>query len=134
MKIDKITRANVRVIRDAVQRAINEAGLANEFALDFKVAGGRFGDNTLSLKLEVATINEKGETNSKERQDFLRCAEQYGLHGSDLGRTFTGASGRRFTLTGMKPARRKYPFVAERDDGRTFKFAPHAVRAYLDAA
>lgn len=82
---------------------------------------------TITAKLS-AVIQKEGEaTKTTEALEFERYADMIGLKKDDLGQTFT-ASGKRYTISGMRKGRAKMPILATREDnGKTYSFPVYAV-------
>ena len=98
---------------------------ANRF--EFKQISGRYNDISLTLKLEIAEINENGKVESAIERDFQEYARFYGLQLTDLGRTFT-SNGKRYKISGCKPRNIRYPILGTRvPDGKRFKFTVDTV-------
>lgn len=123
-----IDRTNLTRIRSSIQQALE--AVADEYDVKISVGNASFTGNNASIKVDVATIAENGEVNTKEATDFKVCARRYGMAASDLGRTFH-YDGHLFTLSGCKPRAKKYPILAKRLDGKTFKFGAPLVKSLL---
>lgn len=82
-----------------------------------------------NFKLTASLLQPDGSAISKEEADFKRYAAKYGLEGQ-LGKTFA-YQGKHYKITGAKPGNRKSPILAQRTDGRMFKFPAEAVRRFL---
>lgn len=66
-------------------------------------------------------------------KNFRSLAPIYGLKPEDLGRTFAVSHGWRggstqYKITGISGWKSKYPIIAERSDGRKFRFPLDTVK------
>ena len=66
-------------------------------------------------------------------QDFKLMATAFGLKADDLGRQFQ-SRGWVYTITGLKPGAPKFPIIADRIDGKSFKFPASVVKNALAVA
>ena len=130
MNLKLNNRNDLRTLNAAMQKALDV--VAAEHGLQLKIKSGTYepDGSRFTTKLEVLAPNESGEIVSKEAQDFQKYATQYDLKADDLGKTFR-SNGHGFTISGMKPRSRKFPILATRDDGKTFKFTAEAVAQNL---
>ena len=122
MKITKIDRTTCALLRTAINKSLAE--IAAELGVSIKAGNGTF--NTIgghvTFKVECSLIGENGEVHSKAADDFMRCAERFGLSPDDLDKEFVTYSGDRFKLVGCSPRSHKFPFHGERiPDGKKFK-------------
>lgn len=129
MKITNFDRTNLRMLRQAIDAALEDVG--KDYGISIEAGNATFGENIATFKVECATIAKNGKVVSKAAEDFNRYAQMFGLEPSDLGREFTHR-GRRYTITGLKPRSHTYPIVATRDDGKSFKFPVSAVKQDQD--
>jgi len=74
--------------------------------------------------LEEEVLNEKKDA-------WRRLAPRYGLSPNIYNTSFN-YKGSVFYLKEIKPKNRKYPIIAERDDGVSFKFTPSLILEFLD--
>jgi hypothetical protein len=81
---------------------------------------GSFNAQSIRFKVEVSAIGTDGALTSDAR-NFKLYASMYGLKPEDLNKTFTWG-GNKFKLVGLSPRRPKYPFIAENEVGKRFKF------------
>lgn len=110
-----------------------EAALRREFGDDFFVEArnARFDASSVSLKFEVADLDESGDAVTKERKALDSVAEAIGLPSDAYGREFS-SRGETYRVVGYNDRARKYPILAERvSDGAPFKFPIAVVRLRL---
>lgn len=131
-KIDRFDKVNCEALANDVLAAIKAAGVEEKYGVNLSRGRGRFGASTFTLKIEAVTLRADGTVPNKEAEAFKKHAAGYGLAPTDLGRKFR-SHGRGFTVTGLKPANRKFPFIAKREDNRSFKFTAAALRGHLAA-
>ena len=92
-----------------------------------------YGDDLeIVLRVSKVAVNEAGvNVLSREAQNLNRWALSYGLPEDALGKAFR-SGGKAFILTGLDPAKRKYPVLARcEDDGRSYRFTPAHVKGLL---
>lgn len=110
--------------------------LDSQYALDFlgdlkaQVGNAVFSNNTVTFKVELATIAENGEVLDKATESFKLLAEMNGLKPDDLGKSFKHNE-HTFTVCGFNPKSVKYPVIAKREDGRSYKFGLNLVKILL---
>ena len=101
--------------------------LDSQYGLDFlgdlkaHVGNASFTDNNVTFKIELSTIAENGDVLNKASEDFKLFAGVYGMKPEDFGKSFK-ANGHTYTICGLKPRSDKYPIIAQREDGKKFKF------------
>lgn len=116
MTITTLDKQTLRIVREKMDEAL--AVLA-DIGIHAKVGGISYQDQNATVKVEIAVMGENGEVVSKEALDYERYREMYDL--PELGTTFVNR-GVMYTITGLKPRSTKYPVLAERVDGKIFKF------------
>ncbi len=125
------TRDKCKLLRAALENVLTDLGRK----LDMKIVVGnsiRFTDAEITVKLVASLPSATGEIESTEARAFKAYARRYVLQETDLGREFTH-SGETFTITGAKPKAVKFPILATRSDGKTYKFPAESVRTKLAA-
>ena len=115
-KITTLDKVTLRIIREKMDAAL--ASL-EEIGIHAKATNISYQDQNATVKVEISVMGENGEVVSKEALDYERYREMYEL--PELGTTFTNR-GTTYTITGLKPRSTKYPVLAMRADGKTFKF------------
>ncbi len=97
--------------------------VADTHGIVLKLGSGTFTPGHATFKLEISTVGESGEVNTKEADDFKRCAHLYGLKPEHLGQTFF-QGGREFVVVGCKPRSSSYPILAKNAiNGKTYKLS-----------
>ena len=130
-KITQFNRQECRRLSDAIEQAIKKIG--DEFGVHIKRSSGSFTDANYKMKWEASVINENGEIRSREAEDFKTQARLYGLQETDLGKTFSDWTGRKFEITGLTPRRSKYPILAKDvNTGKVFKFPIEQIKLHLN--
>jgi hypothetical protein len=125
MKITSFDRQNIKsTIRPALEKAL--AQVVKELGVNITVGTARFTDQTMTIKVEMAT-NFKGGTTSKMEIDFLKGTAVHGVPADRLNRTFN-SMGTVYTLKGYKPARWRYPFVCQGRNGKQYKVSATTVK------
>ena len=119
----------VREIGDEIEAAVAEIAKRHGFAVA-KGVRGTFDATGCKYTVDIRQIAEDGKVQTQERANFSAYADMFGLQPDDLGKTFT-SQGRTYTIEGIAPRRPKYPVVAKRDDGKTFKFPAETVAMRL---
>jgi hypothetical protein len=126
--IKKFDRRTCGIISAAIELALRR--VAAEYGVAIRPGSGSFSEGSYTVKVEVSTLNADGTVNTPAAEAYRRYASVDGLPEDGLGRTFE-ARGETYTISGYLPRARKMPVLATRADGRTFKFAPAAVRRAL---
>lgn len=124
-----LTKDKVRDLRDKLDVHLKTI----EADLGFKVHVGNasFTPNSVTFKVELATVAENGTVLDAHAEAFKRNAFLFGLVPEDLGHEFT-SNGRRFKLTGLAIKSRKFPFLAtDLATGKGFKFTEESVKRGL---
>jgi hypothetical protein len=112
-------RVLARKIGTAAEKAMRT--IADRYGVAFVDRGGRYGHDTLTIKIELADI-QNGEVQSRAVTDFKRLASRYGLEPDDLGTEFR-SGGYWYIITGLNTRAPKYPIKCERKfDGKGYKF------------
>ncbi len=123
-EITTITRPNVRILNDAVRRAL--ASIEAEYGVSVEVGGGRFDPHAGTFNPKV-TIKVAGA----DANNFAAMASLYGLEASDHGRKFT-SHGRTFRIESINPRASTMPIhCVEVSTGRGFKFSERTVKQAL---
>ena len=131
-----ITPAQLKVLRVKMQAALES--VATEMNLSLRVGNMSYTHDTVTIKVEGATIGDNGVANSNEASDFKSLATYYGLKPEDLNREFISTDyigTKTYTIVGIKPKSRKYPIlVVDKRDGKTYKLpAAMVVKALYGA-
>ena len=118
MQIDKTF---LKLIRTKIEEALAELGTTHNIRITAGGATYDRGGKFATMKLEITTIDETGKAASKDAEAFKVYAVMFGLKPDDLGKKFLYHD-RVCTITGLAPKSGKYPVLAERDDGKVYKF------------
>lgn len=129
MSITRFNKHNLGELREVIETALATA--SEETGLDIQLGRCRFSSDTATFKLEVKTVDEDGKAFDENAANFKVFAEDFGLSPNDLGKTFV-SSRVEYTISGLKPRNRKYPVIATRGDGKTFKFHAALVKRLMD--
>lgn len=129
MTIQKLDRATVRTLTDEINAAL--APLAQRHGITLRVGGGSFGEAYASLRVDVATIGQQGQPNTRESLALGALGALYGLEGVQVG-TVLVMQGDRFVVTGLNAKARKAPVCLRRErDGKEFKATVEMAKAAL---
>lgn len=132
MKIKHFDRPTVLALQAEIDAAVQE--VAKRHGISLSMGNARFNANVVSFKLEGALIGADNVVNTKERLDFERYAEMYGLKASDIDCTFD-AYGATYRISGLLPRSRKYPILATCEaNGTRHKFPVEVVQLALKVA
>jgi len=121
--------------RDKVRELMDEAKMAfDTIAKAHGLAAGEvrasFTDKNVKLSIEIAEVGVSGEVMDREAILLQRCALGFGLPENAYGMEFS--EGRHtYKITGLSSRRAQYPLIAEREDGKKFKFSLEHVKALL---
>jgi len=136
MKMETIDRELVKNLRGHIQEALNmwlNQGGENLFPnLKIQVGNASYTESNIIYKVEVALVGKNGEVKSKEAESFKLFATAYGLKAEDFGKSFK-SNGHTYKICGLKTKSGKYPVLAEREDGRKFKFGADYIKLVRDS-
>lgn len=126
-------RATVKNTRDKLQAALDT--LSKDLGCQIKVGNATFArtGSNCTFKVEFAALGEDGTAETKEVLAFRELAVMYGLSPDDIGKIFVNA-GQEFTICGLAPKARRFPILAKRADGKSYKFPVDMVKLALAAA
>jgi len=96
-----------------------------------KIGTIRYDDRTLRTTLEGCTETVDGTGDTFEKITWDRCCGRYGLKPEHFGQTIDLGFGRKYKLVGIKSRNRKYPILAQKDDGKRYKLTSADVRQGL---
>lgn len=129
MTIKNIDRVTLRALSDEINAAL--APLAERHGITLRIGNGSFGAAYATLRLDVATISEQGQVNTRESSALGSLGGLYGLPGVKVG-TVVVMQGDRFTVTGLNAKARKAPVCLTRErDGKAFKATVDMVKRAL---
>ena len=125
-----LDRGTVREIMREVEEAART--IAARHGLEFHRQSAKFAsyEMTSRLTLRVAGAAEREAETQRDLAPFV--AARLGLPQDIVGKSFNH-KGYRFTVTGLKPERPRYPVSCTRADGRSFKFPALVVKNKLEA-
>jgi len=129
--IKHIDRNVARLLGEELEKAAQE--IAKRYGLQVKGAGGSYMAGSFTAKTEFAVIGENGIAETKDVEAFRLLASSFGLAAEDLGRTFV-KDGKKHTICGLRPKADRFPILARREDGKTFKFPAATVKVMLARA
>ena len=111
---------------DAFRRSFENAveNLKSKYGVEIELGNIRYTSDSFTSKIKVLN---KVEGKSVTQVEFDKYCGLFGLTPSDYGRKFT-SNGRVFTLTGIKPSRRKYPISGTGQRGGKYKFTESVVK------
>jgi hypothetical protein len=97
--------------------------LATKRGFTFRAAGGQYDESGLTMKFKVEDPGAKTEATA---ENFKIDAPLIGLNADDFGKTFRVGRAT-YTITSINIAAPRYPVVARRADGKSFKFGVDTV-------
>ena len=119
-----ITKSKVQQLREDMNKAL--AAVGKKHGVTITAGNARFDDLSVTFKTE-AKVNSVAGGKPVAQAEFERNARLVGLDPKDFGRVFIGASGVKFTVSGVKPRNRKYPVIATNARGVAYKFPVSAI-------
>lgn len=129
MTIKNIDRAALRILSAEINAAL--APLAQRHGITLRIGNGTFGGAYATLRLDVATIGEQGQANTREASALDSLGALYGLPGVKVG-TVLVLQGDRFTVIGLNAKARKAPVCLRRErDGKEYKATVEMVKRAL---
>ena len=118
--IEQFNKPNLRMLRVELDKALKDTLV--KFGLSHKIGSISFGPGEFTTRLTVNC----GSADDVVRDTFNDHCASYGLKPSDFGREFR-TNGSVFTITGLKPNRRKYPISGVGARGGKYKFTADKV-------
>jgi hypothetical protein len=131
MALTHIDKRVAEILEQAVLKQLKP--LEAELGIVIRPAGGRYTATAATLKFDFSIKAPTGEVLSKERESFKRNASLFGLKPEHLDQKFH-SNYRTFKIIGLNPNAPKFAILAERSDGKRFKFPPSIVITQLKAA
>lgn len=130
-KVETINRELVKSLRMHFQEAL-DGWLAKSFLGQLKIHVGNatYTESNATLKVEVSLVGKDGEVKTKDAEHFKTYAILYGLKEEDFGKSFK-SNGHTYKIVGLKTKSGKYPVIAEREDGKKFKFGLEYIKLIL---
>ena len=116
MKISQLDRQTLQIVSIKMDQAL---AALEEIGIHARTGHISYQDQNATVKVEISVMGENGEVVTKEQTDYDLYREMRGL--PERGTQFT-SRGTLYTITGFRPRSRKYPVMATRMDGKTFKF------------
>jgi hypothetical protein len=128
-RLERIDRSTVKTLREVLQLACDE--LSERIGAKVTVGNAKFTDRNATFSVEIATINEDGEANSRQAEDFKRFARTYGLVPEHLGKRVM-LRGTEFEIIGAAIRSPRFPILVKRVyDGKVYKYPVVAIRQGL---
>jgi len=127
-KIKKLDRPTVKYIRKRLRTAVKP--LAKELGVVIDLGNCTFKTSNCRFQLKVSVLGSDGKAITEEIDSFRSNAKLFGFEPADLGREFI-FQGQSYTISGFKPKSRKYPVIAQSDNGKNYKFACRTVLGAL---
>ena len=125
--ITKLDGPAVRYIAKRLTEAVEP--MAKELGMVIDVGSCRYGENNGRFQLKIALLDSSGKAISEDVELFNNNAKLFGFEPNDLGREFA-FRGQSYTICGLSPKSRKYPVIAQSQNGKNYKFP---CRIVLDA-
>lgn len=128
--LTKFDRTNLAAIRERLNMQF--ASVEEEFGIKFKLGTMRFGEKTLSAKLEayIVQTTETGNSIPGEQIEFNRLCALFGLEPNDFGKPFS-SQGKIYTIYGLAPRSRKFPLLGKSTTGKIYKFSLDTLGRYF---
>jgi len=123
-KITKLDKPTVKYIGKRSETAVKP--LAKELGVVIDLGNCTFQTSNCRFQLKVAVLDPNGKPITEETDSFRSNAKLFGLEPEDLGKEFV-FRGQSYTICGFKPKSRKYPVIAQSDNGKNYKFACQTV-------
>jgi len=124
-KINHFDKDNLDQVNKELQAAVDN--VLNKFGLSGSLGKALYKSHEFTTRLTVNTGNKDEAT----RNSFNDVCRLYGLTPDDFGRVFN-VNGRVFTISGIKPSRRKYPINGVSPSGGKYKFTTSQVTRGLE--
>lgn len=119
------TRASVRALAAEIESAL--APIAERHGIQIKTGSATYLGRNAVIKVECSGIDEHGEAETREALRFVSLAGSFGIAPHVRLRATFAAQGATFTIVGLATRGTRFPVLARREDGKTFKFAVASV-------
>ena len=129
MKITTFDKPSIQTIRNELQMAIRDI----ECRYGIKLTAGRakYSERSASITIDLATIDQNGNTVNHEREFLLANLTWLGLQTSHVDATIQIGNDS-YRISGYKRARRAKPFsLISCSNGKNYVASEHTVRAAL---
>ncbi len=128
-EITNLNKPTVKYIRERLKTAVKP--LAEELGVTIDLGNCTFNMSNCRFQLKLALLDSKGKPITEEVDSFRSNAKLFGFEPDNLGKKFT-FQGQSYAICGLKPKSRKYPVIAQSDNGKNYKFACRTVLEALD--
>jgi hypothetical protein len=128
LKENDMDRNKVRLMQVDLGKMF--ADFEKKFDVKVSMGGARYGESNATFKIEASDKAADGTVLNKTVEAFKHDAKYYGLDADDFGKTFVFRR-ETFKISGLKPRSTRFPILATRTDGKTFKFPAGDVCRYL---
>ena len=116
MEITRETLGNFRISFIAAMETLEV-----DYGIKVELGQINYSPSNATASVQISSIDGDGVVNTRQREDYLMHCSFLGLNKDWIDKEFAH-NGSIFKITGLKPKSRKYPVMAERTDGKTFKF------------
>lgn len=107
--------------------------IAKEHGISLRILKARYKQYQGTFFIQASITGSDGKVKTQEEQDWNKYAEQWGLKKEWLGQSFVvNLSGKRYTIIGLLPNRRKYPVLTVTDRGRRIIHPISTVQGYMN--
>ena len=131
MKITQLNSDAMQLIRSQVEMALERIG--NDLGVSLTLGRGSYAprQGTGRFTMDVSSAAQDGSIVTKEGKLLDQFAVALGLPMDVRGKTFM-QKGHLFTITGYAPRSTRFPILADRADGKVFKFPISSVKLHLN--
>ena len=117
-----LTKEQFNALRREMEEAL--APIAAKYGCEVDAGNIKYDAILTTVQVNFRT---KEEGKSANQVNFEQYCQRYGFDPDDYGMTFL-YEGKTYTLTCFRTTARKYPCMCVADDGKTYGFAPDAVK------
>lgn len=110
-KITQFQKQDVEQISVEINQALK--AIADKYQIQIRTCGGKYDNDTATLKLELQTINESGIVLTKEATAFKAYSTSLNLKPEDLFKEFT-VNKEKYVLMGFAPRKSKFPMICKK--------------------
>lgn len=110
MPLTQFNRTNVAAIQSEILAAV--AAVAAKHGIAVKPGAGKFSAKNATLKLELATLGENGQAQTREAEDFTKYAAMFGLKPEHLGKQVR-LSNTPYRIIGLRMSAPKRPILLQ---------------------
>lgn len=121
-KVKQFDRPTLRLLRKNLETDLSKIG--KKYGIKMDMGNFSFSSEKFTTRMTVSVATKSTAMKNEDKSIFVSTVNLY-YPNINATKAFNGKfvfRGRTYTVTEVKPSRRRYPFLCKRDDGTGFKF------------